>query len=131
MKIRPWLQGVGLAMLYLLPPLGQFLSPDRRIFYHQLLPVTTLTRGMLIDLLALGLLGGIGFTLLDRATPRLRQILWLPVFFASAWITARDISNTMSNPIARGHVLRLAPYIPGAALVVVVALLLWKPRFYS
>ena len=131
MKTRPWLEGSGLAMLYLLPPLGQFLSPDRRIFYHQILPVTTLTRGILIDLLLLGLLGGIGFTLLDRATPRLRQILWLPVFFALAWIAARDISTTISNPMTRGHLLRFAPYIPGVVLVAFVLLLLWKPRIYS
>src|SRR5882757_7649497 len=116
MKIRPWLQGGGLAMLYLLPPLGQFLSPDRRVFYHQLLPVTTLTRGMLIDLLALGLLGGIGFMLLDRATPRRRQILWLPVFCVLAWIATRDISVAM-NPIVSSHLMQLAHYMPGAVLM--------------
>jgi Sulfatase len=131
MKIRPWLQGGGLAMLYLLPPLGQFLSPDRRVFYHQLLPATTLTRGMLIDLLALGLLGGIGFLLLDRATPRRRQILWLPVFCALAWIVTRDISITMDNPTVRSHLMQLAHYMPGAVLVVAAALLLWKPRIYN
>ena len=86
MKTRPWLQGGGVAMLYLLPPLAEFLSPARRNFYHQLLPVTTLTRGLLIDVLVLGLLGGIAFTLLDRAGPRLKQILWLAVFFATAWM---------------------------------------------
>ncbi|HZD45339.1 MAG TPA: hypothetical protein VE109_04610, partial [Acidobacteriaceae bacterium] len=72
MKTRPWLQGGGVAMLYLFPPLAEFLSPARRNFYHQLLPVTTLTRGLLIDVLVLGLLGGIAFTLLDCAAPRLK-----------------------------------------------------------
>ncbi|HEY1579142.1 MAG TPA: sulfatase-like hydrolase/transferase [Terracidiphilus sp.] len=131
MKIRPWLQGGGLAMLYLLPPLGQFLSPDRRNFYHQLLPVTTLTRGILIDLLVFAFVGGLGFTLLDRATPRLKQILWLLIFFVSAWIAARDISSTFTNPMVRGQLLRFVPYVPGVVLLGTVALLFWKPRVYS
>ncbi|HEY3990636.1 MAG TPA: sulfatase-like hydrolase/transferase [Acidobacteriaceae bacterium] len=131
MKARSWLQGGGLAMLYLLPPLAEFLSPARRNFYHQLLPVTTLTRAMLIDLLVLGVLAGIAFTLLDRAAPRIRQILWLPVFFATAWIVARDISTSMRDPMLRGHLLRLVPYAPGVALVVCAALLLFTPRVYD
>jgi hypothetical protein len=131
MKIRPWLEGGGLAMFYLLPPLAEFLSPARRQFYHQLLPVTMLTRGMLIDLLLLGILGGIAFLLLDRAAPRLKWILWLPVFFATAWIAARDISTTMRDPMLRGHLLQLAPYAPGVALALFAALLLLMPRVYD
>jgi hypothetical protein len=130
-KIRPWLEGGGLAMFYLLPPLAEFLSPARRQFYHQLLPVTMLTRGMLIDLLLLGILGGIAFLLLDRTAPRLKRILWLPVFFATAWIAARDISTTMRDPMLRGHLLQLAPYAPGVALAVFAALLLFMPRVYD
>jgi hypothetical protein len=118
-------------MLYLLPPLAEFLSPARRNFYHQLLPVTTLTRGLLIDLLVLGLLGGLAFALLDRATPRLKQILWLPVFFATAWIVARDISTSMSNRMLRGHLLQALPYIPALILVGALALLLFTPGVYS
>ena len=131
MKTRPWLQGGGLAMFYLLPPLAEFLSPARRQFYHQLLPVTMLIRGMLIDLLLLGVLAGIGFLLLDRAAPRLKRILWLPVFFGAAWIAARDISTTMRDPMLRGHLLRLAPYAPGVALAIFAALLLFIPRVYD
>src|SRR3954447_7786266 len=131
MKTRPWLEGAGLAMFYLLPPLAEFLSPARRQFYHQLLPVTMLTRGMLIDLLLLGILGGIAFAFIYRATPRLRQILWLPIFFVAAWIAARDISTTMREPILRGHLLQLAPYVPGVVLAIVAALLLFRPRIYD
>jgi hypothetical protein len=131
MKFRPWLQGAGLAMLYLLVPLAEFLSPARRNFYHQLLPITTLTRGLLIDVLLLGALAGFGFLLLDRATPRLKQILWLPVFFVASWIAARNISNSITVPMLRGHLLQLTPYFPWAALAVVVVLLRWLPRAYN
>src|ERR1044072_796319 len=99
MKIRPWLQGAGLAMLYLLPPLGQFLSPARRNLYHLLLPATTLTRGLLIDLLGLGLLCGVAFLLLERAAPRLKHLLWLPVFFVAAWIFTRDMADSIGDPM--------------------------------
>ena len=131
MKFRPWLQGAGLAMLYLLVPLAEFLSPARRNFYHQLLPITTLTRGLLIDVLLLGALAGFGFLLLDRATPRFKQILWLPVFFVASWIAARNISNSITVPMLRGHLLQLTPYFPWAALAVVVVLLRWLPRAYN
>ncbi|MGB9417543.1 MAG: hypothetical protein WCB58_14605, partial [Acidobacteriaceae bacterium] len=131
MKIRPWLQGGGLAMLYLLPPLAEFLSPARRNFYHQLLPITTLTRGLLIDVLLLGALAGIGFLLLDRAAPRLKQVLWLPVFFVAFWIAARNISNAVTDPMLRVHLLKLTPYFPWAALAVAVVLLRWLPLAYS
>jgi hypothetical protein len=90
-----------------------------------------LTRGMLIDLLLLGVLAGIGFLLLDRATPRLKRILWLPVFFGAAWIAARDISTTMRDPMLRGHLLVLAPYAPGVALAIFAALLWFMPRVYD
>ena len=130
MKTRPWLQGGGVAMLYLLPPLAEFLSPARRNFYHQLLPVTTLTRGLLIDVLVLGLLGGIAFTLLDCAAPRLKQILWLAVFFATAWIVSRDISTSMSNRMLRGDLLQAMPYIPAVVLAAALSLLLFTPGVY-
>ena len=90
-----------------LPPLAEFLSPARRNFYHQLLPITTLTRGLLIDVLLLGALAGIGFLLLDRAAPRLKQVLWLPVFFVAFWIAARNISNAVTDPMLRVHLLKL------------------------
>jgi hypothetical protein len=130
MKIRPWLQGAGLAMFYLLPPLAEFLSPARRNFYHQLLPVTTLTRGLLIDVVLLGALAGIGFLLLDRAAARLKQILWLPVFFVAFWIAGRNISNAVVGML-RGHLLPLTPYFPWAGLAVVTVLLLMQPRVYN
>jgi hypothetical protein len=130
MKIRPWLQGGGLAMLYLLPPLGELLSPARRNLYHQLMPVTTLTRGVLIDLLSLGLLCGAGFVLLNRAAPRARQILWLPVFPITAWIAGRDIASWMSD-IARGNLLSWLHYLPALSLAAAVCLLLLAPRIYQ
>ena len=129
MKTRPWLQGGGLAMLYLLPPLAALLSPARRNLYHQLMPVTTLTRGVLIDLLALGLLCGAGFTLLNRAAPRTRQILWLPVFPATAWIASRDIP-WMSNS-ASEYLMPWLRYLPGLGLVAAVCLLLLVPEIYQ
>lgn len=130
-KTRVWLQGAGLAMLYLLPPFAEFLSPARRNFYHQLLPVTTLTRGMLIDVLLLGLLAGAGFVVLNSFTPRVRNFLWLPVLSAASWIVARDISTSLSNPVMRGHLLALTPYVPLAVLVLAISLLLLAPRIYS
>jgi hypothetical protein len=130
MKTRPWLEGGGLAMFYLLPLIAEFLSPARRNFYHQLLPVTTLTRGLLIDLLALGIAGGVVFSFLDRTAPRLKLILWLPVFSATAWIVARDISIWMSYGALHQHLLAVTPYIPAVVLAAAIALFLLSPAAY-
>ena len=58
MKTQPWLEGGGLAMLYLLPLIAIFLAPEQNGFYHQVMPVTSLTRGALIDLLVVGFFFG-------------------------------------------------------------------------
>ena len=130
MKIRLWLQGGGLAMLYLLPALGELLSPAKRNLYHQLLPVTTLTRGILIDLLLLGFLAGAGFVLLNCTAPRARQLLWLPVFPITGWIASRDILAWTSG-VAREYLLPWRHYFPGLALAAAVCLLLLAPKTYQ
>ena len=67
-KTRVWLQGAGLAMLYLLPLIADFLSSSQDGFYHQVMPVTSLTRGVLLDLVLLALVLGAGFAWLRRHT---------------------------------------------------------------
>jgi hypothetical protein len=118
-------------MLYMLLPVAEYLAPTRRTIYHQLLPITTLTRGALIDLLFLGVLAGIGFVVIDHVAPRYRQLLWLPVLVVTSWVVARDISVSMGGIMARMHMLQLTPYVPLAVLLAATGLMFFAPRIYS
>ena len=52
MRMRTVLEGVGAALLLLLPYFCKFLLPSNLVLYHLRLPVTNLIGGLLLDLLA-------------------------------------------------------------------------------
>jgi hypothetical protein len=56
MKIRTALEGVGAALLLLLPYCAHFLLPSYNTLYYHGLPVTNLVGGLLVDLLGLSIL---------------------------------------------------------------------------
>jgi Sulfatase len=132
MKIRPWLEGGGLAMLYLLPLIAIFLSPTQAGFYHQVMPITSLTRGTLIDLLLLGFLLGAGFTCLNRLKSRLlRRLLWIPVLFMTAWIVERSLAEFLNDLDIGVHLPGWARHAPWMVLVLVITLLVFASRHYD
>lgn len=131
-KTHFWLQGAGLAMLYLLPLIASFLSSSQDGFYHQVMPITSLTRGVLLDLLLLSVLLGAGIAWLEgMRSDLLRQCLWLLVLFVIAWVAERgavaflhNISNTIYLPEWLSHV-------PWIMLAIFVALLVFARRYYG
>jgi Sulfatase len=52
MRMRTVLEGIGAALLLLLPYFCKFLLPSNLVLYHLRLPVTNLIGGLLVDLLA-------------------------------------------------------------------------------
>src|ERR1700679_4242189 len=132
MKFRPWLQGAGLAMLYLLPLIAIFLAPAQDGFYHQVMPVTTLTRGALIDLLLLGFLLGAGLVWLNRLSSRLVQrLVWIPLLFVTAWGAERGVSEFFRNVRFGFPIPDWAAYVPWMVLAGAVLLLLFARRYYD
>lgn len=133
-KARPWLEGAGLSLLYLLPLATVMLSPSRESMYHQLLPATTVMRGLLIDLVFLTLLSAGYFIWLRGKHHRLRDLLELPVFFGLSWALARDIGFTTRLPSLGIHFVRvLTPYLaylPGLVLIVAAIVMFKSPRAY-
>ena len=86
-----------MAILYLLPLIAIFLTPTQDGLYHQVMPVTSLTRGALIDLLLLGFLLGLGFVWLNHLTSRLLQRLaWIPLLFLTAELVERGVAGDFS-----------------------------------
>jgi Sulfatase len=132
MTTRPWLQGGGLAMFYLLPLIALFLDPGQDGFYHQVMPVTSLTRAALIDLLLLGFLVGLGFAWLKHLKPPLLQrLLWIPVLFVTAWLVERGVAEYFRTGSTSIHLPSWASQLPWLALVSAVLLLLFSRRYYD
>jgi hypothetical protein len=134
MKTQPWLEGGGLAMLYLLPLIAIFLAPEQNGFYHQVMPVTSLTRGAFIDLLLVGFVFGAGLAWLSVVKSRLLQrLFWIPVLFLAAWATERGLTEFFRN-ISVDFAL-FSPgwmrYLPWIVLASVIMLLLFARRYYD
>lgn len=132
-KARPWLEGAGLSLLYLLPLTAAMLSPSRMSIYHQLLPATTVMRGLLIDLIAQTVLIACYFMWLRTKHHRLRDLLELPVLFVLSWVLARDIGFTTRLPSLHLPIQFLEPalpYLPGLVLVVSVIVMFSSPKTY-
>ena len=132
MKFRLWLEGFGLSMLYLLPLIAIFLAPGQNGLYHQVLPITSLTRGVLLDLLFLALLLGAGRLALNHVEPSaIRRVLWLPVLFATAWATERGIAEFFRNVTVDFALPAWAPRAPWFVLGGALVLLLVARRYYD
>jgi hypothetical protein len=131
-KTRLWLQGGGLAMLYLLPLIADFLSPSQNGFYHQVMPITSLTRGVVLDLLLLALVVAGGFAWLRRIqSVFLRRVLWLFALFVTAFVTERGLVDVLHN-VSIGFTLPAwAAQLPWIVLAAAVPLLLFAPRYYD
>lgn len=131
-KIRPWLEGGGLAMLFLLPLIAIFLAPSQDGFYHQVMPITSLTRGALLDLLLLGSLLGAGLAWLNGLGSRLVQrLLWIPVLFVTAWLVERGIAEYIRTVKIGTPVPNWAQHLPWIVLASAVLLLLFARRHYD
>ncbi len=131
-KTRLCLQGGGLAMLYLLPLIADFLSPSQNSFYHQVMPITSLTRGVVLDLLLLTLVLGAGFAWLRRIQSMfLRRVLWLFALFVTAFVTERGLVDVLHNVSVGFSLPAWAQQFPWIVLAVTVPLLLFAPRYYD
>ena len=131
LKIRPWLQGAGLAMLYLLPLFAIFLAPTQDGFYHQVMPITSLTRGALLDLLLMGLLLGAGLAWLNTLRSPVRRLLWIPMLFATTWVAERGVAEFIRNVSVGTQLPGWAPHVPWIVLACTIPLLLFARRYYD
>ena len=131
-KVQPWLEGAGLAMLYLLPLIAIFLAPGQNGFYHQVMPITSLTRGVVLDLLLMGFVLGAGLLWLSRmSSSAMRRWLWLPVLFLTAWVAERGVAEFFRNVSVGFALPGWAPRLPWIVLAAALLLLLIARRYYD
>ena len=119
-------------MFYLLPLIAIFLAPTQDALYHQVMPVTSLIRGALIDLLLLGFLLGLWLAWLNGTTSRLLQrLLWIPILFLTAWVTERGIAEYFNTVSVGIHLPAWASKLPWMILPAAVLLLLFARKYYD
>jgi len=86
MKTRYLLEGCGAAILILLAYIWPQISPSHVAIYLSVLPVTSVTLGILIDLAALSLLCSVLFALASRGDERSGRAVW--AIFLAVIVTA-------------------------------------------
>ncbi len=74
MRVRTLLESTGASLLILLPYFCQLLLPDHLMLYHHNFPLTNIVGGLLLDVLALVLLGILLHGILALVSPALRRI---------------------------------------------------------
>jgi hypothetical protein len=119
-------------MLYLLPLIAIFLAPSQDGLYHQVMPVTSLTRGALLDLLLLGLLVGAALAWLNTVrSPLLRRLLWIPILFVTTWCAERGIAEYLRNLVTGMRPPDWAAHFPWFVLALALVLLVFARRYYD
>ena len=117
MKPRPFLQGAGLATLYITLYAADFLNSTLGDAYHRFFPRTTIYRAIFLMTLILWLSGGLAFFLFEGLSLWWKRILWilpivlLPLLFFRSMsaaffeypriaITARGLEHALIPAIA-------------------------------
>ncbi len=111
------MEGVGAGILLVLPLLWLHLSPSRETLYHQLLPMTAVYRGVLIDFAVALALSVAIFTLLEFFDRPCRALWWLAVLTLLVTRATRTVAVAAlgSRPAPGGR--WLVPVILGAGLI--------------
>jgi hypothetical protein len=118
-KGRLWLEGAGTGIVLSLGLCWNQISPTHIYLYHRLLPVTTVVRATVIDLVLACLFGTALLWVLDRIDAKGRTLLWL-VF--AAVLVARVVGGLMAaEVILRLAIVPIKFWLP----VSIIGLLLW------
>jgi hypothetical protein len=75
-----WVEALGAGILAALPLTILHLSPSRQTLYHELLPMNSVYKGVLIDFLVLVLFSAIALWLVEKCTWLHRGLAWVLVF---------------------------------------------------
>src|ERR1700743_214507 len=91
MKLKLFVEGFGAAILLLLFHVWPQLSHHHQVLYHSFLPMQSVVRGVVIDLLAVTLLASLLFWFLQKNEKGWRNLAWalvaavlLPLLFSNA-----------------------------------------------
>src|SRR5690242_6645515 len=127
MKTRYLLEGCGAAILILLAYIWPQISPSHVAIYLSVLPMTSVTLGILIDLTVLSLVCSILFAVASRGDQRNTRAVWAIVVAVVVIATVQSVAK-----ITETH--RFVPK-PGILLAALLGILLiaryGKPSNYQ
>ena len=125
MKAKPFLEGAGLATLYIAPFAADFLTPTLGDAYRRLHPLTTIYRAIFLMAIGLWIGSGIAFWVLERLPERWKRILWLIPLALLPWLFLRSIVAAVTDwPRIAILVLHIAHVVAPAAAILSLGLLL-------
>lgn len=125
MKAKPFLQGAGLASLYIAPFAADFLTPTIGDAYRRLHPLTTIYRAVFLLAIGLWIGSGIAFWALERLPERWKRIFWLIPLVILPWLVLRDVVAAFTDwPRTAILFLHITHVLAPAAAILSVGLLL-------
>jgi sulfatase-like protein len=131
-KARPFLQGAGLAALYMAPFAADFLTPSLGYAYHRLYPLTPIFRAILFLTLLLWLVGGLAFVALERLSPRWSRFFWFFPIVLFPWLVFHFAAGVLNNlPSIAITLLHFGRLTTVAIAIVALVLLLMASKMYE
>jgi Sulfatase len=125
LKPRPFLQGAGLATLYITLYAADFLNSTLGDAYHRFFPLTTIYRAIFLMTLLLWLSGGLAFFVLEGLPLWRKRILWILPIVVLPWLFFRSMSAAFFEfPRMAIATLGLEHALTRAVAVVALSLLL-------
>ncbi|HWY70774.1 MAG TPA: sulfatase-like hydrolase/transferase [Terriglobales bacterium] len=128
MKVKYLLEGCGIAILVLLSYIWPQVSPNHVAIYFSVLPVTSVTSGILIDVVALAAISTLVITLASRGDGDTNgRYVWVALMFVA-------ISAAVSSIAKLAEVHRLTPnsaVLAGGMVLPVCLTRYWSPLKYK
>lgn len=123
MKAKPFLQGAGVATLYVLPIAKRFLDQSLNEAYHHPHPISSIPLAILATMLLIWMVSSIAFLAIGRLPERWRNFTSIALGFLLVALLLRFLLF-MRNPVYPSMAVRALGVLP-VLLPVVLLLSLW------
>ena len=131
-RARAFVEGAGLATLYILPIANAFFKPWHVNSYHHAHPVGSIPRAIFFLTLLVWALASIACALVDRLQRRARDISWIALTIFLLWLLGRMGAGILDAHPATVISMMLATHIViGIAPVGLFALSTLKPAWFE
>ncbi len=126
MKAQHLLEGCGAAILILLAYLWPQISPSHAALYFSVLPVNTVSRGILIDLVVVALAWAALVSILSMKDKETRNPIWGILLAVAVVVTVASVAKLAE---VRQHVPKPG-ILAGSVLLAALAAWRWSPALY-
>jgi hypothetical protein len=129
-KAKPFLQGAGLATLYILPIASRFLDPRLNEVYHHPHPISSIPLAMLAMTLLVWLVGSMAFLAIEHLPERWRNLASIALVLLFIGLLIRLLmflrQTSFKSEVAVGVLCCLLAVVP---IVLLISLRAWRGFF--